>query len=220
MPHRMDEIKTEHYLVFNPDGSYNEQSHNLRHHFKFRNLSNLLLSFGGTGLNLLYPIDFTGETPIPTGQYNNVGTTILYESDPRKPLSFNIGGGYRGFYNGTLTNYAATLAYSYQPWFSLSLKYEQNNIQFPDPYGSAKLNLFNSRIEVNFSKSLFWTTFLQYNAQSEDFGVNSRLQWRFAPLSDIYLVYTDNYLAPVEQQMGISHKNRSVVLKFSYWWNV
>jgi len=41
------------------------------------------------------------------------------------------------------------------------------------------------------------------------------LQWRYKPASDLFLVYTDNYFpAP------ISVRNRAVVLKFTYWWNL
>ena len=29
--------------------------------------------------------------------------------------------------------------------------------------------------------------------QIDGFGINSRLRWRFTPLSDLYLVYNDSY---------------------------
>ena len=48
------------------------------------------------------------------------------------------------------------------------------------------------RIDVTFSKSLFWSTLVQYSNQRGNKGINSRLQWRFAPLSDLYPVYNDN----------------------------
>jgi hypothetical protein len=43
-------------------------------------------------------------------------------------------------------------------------------------------------------------------------GINSRLQWRFAPLSDLYLVYNDNYYT---REFGPVF--RSINLKFTYW---
>jgi hypothetical protein len=40
------------------------------------------------------------------------------------------------------------------------------------------------------------------------------LQWRYKPVSDLFIVYTDNYyIGPVFV------KNRALVLKFTYWWN-
>ena len=55
---------------------------------------------------------------------------------------------------------------------------------------------------------------MQYNTQIKNFNINSRFQWRFKPLSDIYLVYTDNYLTD-----GLLHKNRALVFKINYWIN-
>ena len=44
------------------------------------------------------------------------------------------------------------------------------------------------------------------------FGINSRLQWRFAPLSDLYLVYNDNYFTNDK----ITPQLRSINLKLTY----
>ena len=67
---------------------------------------------------------------------------------------------------------------------------------------------------VILSHKLFWTTFFQYNTQSDNFNINSRLQWRFAPMSDLFIVYTDNYLSTPFLQVN---RNRGIVLKLNYW---
>jgi len=46
-------------------------------------------------------------------------------------------------------------------------------------------------------------------------GKNSRLQWRFAPLSDLYLVYNDNYFTG-----DFGPRFRSINLKLTYWLNI
>jgi len=56
---------------------------------------------------------------------------------------------------------------------------------------------------------------VQYSTQQDSFGVNSRLQWRFAPLSDLYLVYNDNYFTD-----RFSPRYRSLTLKVTYWLNI
>jgi hypothetical protein len=35
------------------------------------------------------------------------------------------------------------------------------------------------------------SAFMQYNAQNRSFSTNARLNWRWAPLSDLFLVYVD-----------------------------
>jgi hypothetical protein len=65
---------------------------------------------------------------------------------------------------------------------------------------------------VFFAKNIWWTTFLQYNTQADNFNINSRFQWRFRPMSDLFIVYTDN--SGVEN-LGV--KNRAMTMKLSYW---
>jgi hypothetical protein len=72
---------------------------------------------------------------------------------------------------------------------------------------------------------LFFTTFFQYNTQQNNFNINSRLQWRFRPMSDVYIVYTDNYntLAPIyapNPYMYFGAKNKAIVIKLVWWLNV
>ncbi|MFA7472391.1 MAG: hydrolase, partial [Spirosomataceae bacterium] len=75
--------------------------------------------------------------------------------------------------------------------------------------------LIGPRIDVTFTNSLFFTTFIQYNSQLDNINLNTRFQWRFKPASDIFLVYTDNYLPE-----NVSVKNRALVLKCTYWLNL
>jgi len=59
-----------------------------------------------------------------------------------------------------------------------------------------------------------WKLPYQYNTQQDNFNINSRLQWRFAPMSDFFLVLTDNYATAPFLQVN---RNRAVVLKLNYW---
>jgi hypothetical protein len=123
---------------------------------------------------------------------------------------------YGGFYNGTIFQSSLSVTWRAQPWGNFTLNFENARLQFPDPYGRTDLILIAPRIEINFSNSLFWTTFLQYNSQNNNFNINSRLQWRFKPMSDIFLVYTDNYFTDPFMQ----NKNRAIVFKMNYWLNL
>ena len=110
----------------------------------------------------------------------------------------------------------ASVYFRKQPWGNFSLDFEYNQLRFPDRYGNADLYLVGSRVEIGFSSKVFWTTFLQYNTQQNNFNVNSRFQWRFKPMSDIYIVYTDNYFTdPL-----FRNKNRGLILKMNWWLNL
>ncbi len=52
-------------------------------------------------------------------------------------------------------------------------------------------------------------------------NINSRLQWRFKPVSDLFIVYTDNYYYSFDQPHdNFMPKNRSLVVKLTYWLNL
>ena len=40
---------------------------------------------------------------------------------------------------------------------------------------------------------LYFATLVHYNTQRENLKINARFQWRYAPVSDFYLIYTDDY---------------------------
>ncbi len=152
---------------------------------------------------------------LPEGWYNFNTVEIGYESNDRKFFSYEVGAEVGQFYNGSFRKFEGSLKYRTQPWGNFELNFERNLITLPDQYGDADIWLIGPRIEISFSKQMFWTTFLQYNTQGENFNINSRFQWRYAPMSDLFLVYTDNYATEV---WGL--KNRAFVLKFNYWWQL
>ena len=163
---------------------------------------------------LPFETDLLGEDFdfLPSAWYKTLSGSVSYESNSRKLFSYELEANYGQFFNGTLAQFEVELKYRIQPRINFQLAAERNIVNLPDNYGTAKLWLISPRIAVNFSKNIFWTTFLQYNTQSDDFNINSRLQWRYRPMSDLFLVYTDNYLA---ENFGL--QSRAVVLKFNYW---
>ncbi len=156
----------------------------------------------------------TGATPLAdsTG-YAWRDATIEYASDFRKKFTYTARASYGGYFNGQRGNVGGTLSFRAQPWGIFSIDFDENYIVLPDT--TVFLSLISPRFELSFTRSLFFTTFFQFNTQTQNFNINARLQWRFKPMSDLYLVLTDNYNMP-----GISVKNRAVVLKLNYWFNL
>ena len=138
-----------------------------------------------------------------------------FNSDRRKVFSYRIQPSYGKFFNGEKLSINSELSLRFQPKVFLSLLIDYNNITLPEPYSSADLWLISPKVEITFSKSIFWSTLVQYSNQIDNLGLNSRLQWRFAPLSDLFIVYNDNYFVN-----SFEPKNRSINLKLSYWLNI
>jgi len=139
----------------------------------------------------------------------------VYQSNRAKLFNFNASSTIGSFYNGDRLNLGTTLTMRFQPKVLLSLALNYDKISLPNPYPDADLWLVSPKVDITFNKSLFWSSLIQYSNKSDNLGINSRLQWRFAPLSDLYLVYNDNYFT---DQFG--PKYRSINLKFTYWLNI
>ncbi len=202
----------ENFVWFNTDGSVNEWYTRLRHFIFFKNTSQLRFRLNNIYTDLIFPFALT-ENPLPKGEYNQREANIQFNTDQRKLVNLESFIVYGTFFGGKKLTYRGTLNFRKQPWGNFALGIEQNDIWLPEEFGDLHLTLASARVEINFSTNLFWTTFLQFNTQSDNFNINSRLQWRFAPMSDLYLVYTDNYL--IDGKFG--PKSRAVVLKANYW---
>jgi hypothetical protein len=138
-----------------------------------------------------------------------------YNSDTRRSFFYRLNTSIGNYYNGTLQSLGGTLNYRILPLGIISMDVNYNRIRLPEPFGSADLWLVGPRVDLTFTKKLFWTTFIQYNSQIDNLNINSRLQWRFKPVSDIFIAYTDNYLPS-----DFSNKNRALVIKVTYWLNL
>ena len=158
----------------------------------------------------------TDATPLPTGSdYGYYEGRLALRSDRRKRLAFRgeLSGGQ--FFNGSRYGVEAQVSYRLQPYAALSLDAVYNRIDLPAPYAQGTdLFLLGPRADVTLTRSLFLTGVAQYNSQIDNVNLNFRLQWRYAPVSDLFVVYTDN----INSATG-AVRNRAIVAKVTYWFN-
>ena len=155
-------------------------------------------------------------TPLPGNEdYTFNYTNIEFRSNNTNLFTYVINTTLGQFFNGNRYSVGGRLSYRWQPWGQFSVNVNYDGIKLPEPYESANYWLITPRIDLTFNKSLFFTALAQYSNQRENFGINARLQWRFAPLSDLFIVYNDNYNTD-----GFIPRFRSINLKMTYWLNL
>ena len=170
-------------------------------------------------VELLRPFDPTvsGKDTLATGtkhSWNAWGT--VYASKPQQLFTYGFSTRYGGYYaNGSRLNLTADLGYRFQPYVNITLSTSYNHIDLPKPWGITNFWLIGPRIDVTVTNTFFLTAFIQYNDQQKNLNVNTRLQWRYKPASDFFIVYTDNYYSS-----PLYVRNRALVLKFTYWWGL
>ncbi|MFH0757553.1 MAG: DUF5916 domain-containing protein [Bacteroidota bacterium] len=204
-------------LYFEPGFSLTDREIDLGYSLTWMDRSTISLDLEEGYLRLLEPFDptNTGGAMLPAGEeFNWTEVALTYNSNQRQLLTYMVSGRYGGFFNGTRLSFSTELNYRIQPYGSLSMVLSYNRILLPLPYSSKDLVLVGPRLDITFTDKLFFTTFVQYNNQIDNVNVNMRFQWRFAPVSDLFIVYTEN--AFPEQ---FRTKDRGIAIKLSYWIN-
>lgn len=185
----------------------------------FRNRISVTGSVTHDYVMLLQPFDptNTGKDSLATGtkhQWNTVGFDIV--SQPQKLFTYAVSLRYGGYYaGGSRFSVNTDLGYRFQPYVNISMSSSYNELALPKPWGNTPFFLIGPKIDITMTNKLFFTTYIQYNNQQNNLNLNTRFQWRYKPASDLFIVYTDNYYPS-----PFFVKNRALVLKFNYWWNL
>jgi hypothetical protein len=204
-------------MFYDPSMNLTDRETSLSYQIEWKNKNILLGDVKETYILLQYPFDPTnsGGVPLPAGEgyhWNDGGLT--FSSDVRKPFNYILATRYGGYFNGKRLTMSGELNYRLQPYASLGVITTYNDLNMPAPYSSAEFLLFGPRLDLTFTDNLFFTSLVQYNNQIDNMNLNLRFQWRFAPVSDLYIVYTENSF-PADHTI----KNRGLVFKLSYWFN-
>ncbi len=182
----------------------------------FLNSADLLLKISRRDVQLNFDRDitFSGQTPLSAAKYNFIYGSAKFISNRRKTFFVESEVRLGDYYNGSSQKYFFSVNKRIQPTTQLSFEAERNRFKMPYISAPIHLDLFRFTSEFSFTKQLFFTTFLQYNTQAKNVNLNARFQYRFKPMSDLFLVYTNNYTE------AFYTKNKALVLKLNYWFNL
>jgi len=207
--------------VYKPDRDFlnSDYAYSIGWGANFKNQSRFSANIRNNYTYLLFNFEPTGKDgaialPSEVG-YNYTNFEMNFSSDRRKIVSYNLRGTFGQFFNGNRYGLDANISLRKQPLVAASIRVNYNYISLPAPYASSPIWLVGPKIDLTFNKSLYWSTFVQYTSQSERLGVNSRLQWRFKPLSDLFIVYNGNY-----KTTDFSPTTKALILKLTYWLNI
>lgn len=191
---------------------------NLSYDVQFNSFSTLTVTQKNRYVFLFQDFDPTrtgGEKLLAGTDYKTKTVQVEYSSNPRNAFLIKLEAEGGQYYTGNFQRVVSELGLRFGIKANISMNFNYARIRLPEPQNDANLVLVGPRIDLTFTKKLFWTTFIQYNNQIDNLNINTRLQWRFAPVSDFFLVYTDNYFPD-----SFSPKQRSLVFKLNYWLNL
>ncbi len=206
--------------IFNPNWRLTDRNAEVGYSFRMLNTS----SFGAWAetsyiylqnyFNIGFDPDNQDSLPAMTDyEWNRYG--FWYDSDQRKKVTWGVVVANGGFYNAQRPFFRTNIGYRFQPYGSINFNAEYNYLDLEGTEGDRGNWLVGPRLDLTFSRKVFLSTFFQYNQQVNNFNINTRFQYRFAPVSDFFIVYTENYFSDV-----LKAKNRAIVFKLTYWFNV
>jgi hypothetical protein len=208
-------LETDQY--FDTDFGKIDHENSISYQFGFQNSSQLMAGYIDYFVELQDDFDPTheGDHFLPAGSSYNYGGVFVNYASTRKTMFTWKGEVAKGnFYNGKIQYATGNLGYRIQPYVNFSMNFNYTDLNLPDPFERTKFWLLGPKLDVTFTDKIFWTTFVQYNEQMDNVNINMRFQWRYQPVSDIFVVYTDNYFPD-----SWNSKNRALVLKMTYWLN-
>ena len=152
-----------------------------------------------------------GSLIIPEGEYTSYLYSSRFATASYRKVALVLEMESGEFWSGTRTEYAAELTVRPFPGFELSPEYVRTNVNLAE--GDFSADLFRFTANLDFTTSLFLTTNVQYDNLSKLLATNNRLRWIITPGSDVFLVYSHNWL---EQNSRFDTLQRAGTMKVSY----
>ena len=197
------------------DGSYQEQDFHIDGGIRFENGQEINLIYRYRDPLLFYAFDLPGlNQPFPVGNYPEHIWSLSVNTGNANNWTLDAEAFAGDKLLGRMWGIEGEAEYRFQPnlWLSLNASY-QRLYDFPEEYGSAHLQVYNSRISYAYNRRLFLTVLGQYNSKKDQFGTNIRFRYQFSPLSDFYIVYTDDYVT----DNSLVLEGQAIVFKVNLW---
>lgn len=140
---------------------------------------------------LTNPFEIVDGVVLPVGEYENAGIEAGYSTSESRIASIGIDGEYRTFFSGTRADAGLSLGLRPSPAFRVTAGYEFSDIELDE--GEFEVHVFSTRASFQFSPDLSWANTLQWDNQSDQAGVNSRVRWEYSPGQEVVIVYNQGF---------------------------
>jgi hypothetical protein len=172
------------------------------------------------------PVNLPGRGFL-TGTHQWFGNIITLATNNRKP--FSISGSYElgSYFIGSKQEFIADVAWRVPGWgkqkiprLFISGNVRRIDIDFKDS-GTYAINLIGLKADYSVTTTTYFIGYWQLNAQNKLMNINVRFQWRYRPMSDLFIVFAQNWdrtplmLSPQTETWGFA--GRSLAVKAAYW---
>jgi hypothetical protein len=146
---------------------------------------------------------------VEPGRYEFNEYFIFWNTNAAARLSLNSRYAIGPFYDGYRRAYTLSPTLRLNENFNASVGLQINDVSVPD--GAFVSKLLTTRVNYNFTTSVFFNALVQYNSDTRQWTSNLRFNIIHRPLSDFFLVYNDRR----DERSG-TLLNRAVIAKLTY----
>ena len=147
------------------------------------------------------PFNIAEDVVIPTGRYDFGRIIAEIETSNHRPLSLELRGRVGEFYNGYRHGVSSEVEWRPSAYWGLDLEVDWDLVDLPGGEFDVVVGQFGFRITPN--PRLSWNNLIQWDSESRNVGLNSRLRYIVKPGSDIFLVFNQGYLYTLERDFEV-----------------
>ncbi len=128
---------------------------------------------------------------IPVGGYSFLQHNFSFQGPDNKPLSYGASYVKGEFYSGHSDELSGSLSWRKSAQLTASVEFSRYWVRLKEGNFNTFLALF--RFNYCFSPTMTLTNFLQYDTDSRNIGLQSRLMWIMRPGNELYFVFNHEW---------------------------
>ena len=143
---------------------------------------------------------------VGVGDYQTQAVAFSHRTSQARILSANVSLSHGGYFDGNQTSYGVGGVWNPNRYIALEATFNRSEISLPD--GDFVADISGLKMLLNPTTDLQMNAFVQYNGITDEVVSNLRFRFTHAPLSDLYLVYSERRTAG-----GSGDPERSIAVK-------
>ncbi len=138
-----------------------------------------------------WPISPANGIVLPTGQYSFNSHNFFLKTSESRQFSLRNHFTTGSFYSGTIRGNESEFVWRKSRHLTASLTWSQNYIHLKE--GDFNTQLVIGRMDYSFTPFIMLSNFVQYDTDSRNVGLQSRLRWILTPGNEFFVVFNHNW---------------------------
>ncbi|MCE9595155.1 MAG: carbohydrate binding family 9 domain-containing protein [Planctomycetes bacterium] len=156
--------------------------------------------------------DIQDDVSIPAAGYTFERAGLFVTTSDKRPVDLDGALIVGDFYDGTREDLELDVNWRPSRWSTFGLGYERNAISLPG--GDFAVHVARVRANWQFTPRVAWSNFVQYDNESDELGLNSRLWWILRPGSEFFFVVNQGWDA--DPDWRFAPRSTQVAFKVGY----